>query len=201
MKKITYCFFLLLLCLAVFSGCGQKTGKPEAPPTEDPVQVEQPKVLLQSDDGSCEVTAPDDWRTSPGGIVKGAKLEAVNTSKSAFAVALEEKGGADSLNLSDYSDRVVKKMSGSSELLDASLISTAPAIVDGMKGIETQLAGTVDGVRIHYWIYCLVHNSDFYQLTGWCLDRDVPTFQSILPPILESFHINPAAASSKKTTP
>lgn len=205
MKKMTYCFLLLLLCMAVFSGCGQKMEKPEtqdSPSKEEPVQVEQPKVLLQSQDGSCEMTAPNDWRTSTGGIVKGAKLEVANASKSAFAVVLEEKGGANSLNLSDYADRVVKKMSGSSELLDAQTIATSSAIVDNMKGIQTQLTGTVDGVRIHYWIYCLVHNSDFYQLTGWCLDRDTQTFQSILPPILESFQLNSikSGASGKESS-
>lgn len=200
MKKMTYCFLLLLLCMAVFSGCGQKSEKPEtpdSPPKEEPVQVEQPKVLLQSEDGSCEMTAPDNWRTSPGGIVKGARLEATNTSQSAFAVVLEEKGGANSLNLSDYSDRVVKKMSGSKDLIDVQMVSTSAAIVDNMKGIQTQLTGTADGVRIHYWIYCLVHNSDFYQIAGWSLDRDAQAFQSILPPILESFQLN--QVSGKKT--
>ncbi len=147
--------------------------------------VIQPEAALAgsftSADGSCSISAPDQWRRredseSSAAILIGAPGELYTN------VWVESKADFVKMDLptlaKDRVDSMVKNLTNGTAS-DAKEVTVA-----GKKGLQFEIRGEIDNLRIGYLYTILESDENFYRVLGWTtlskFTSTVPKFQEML---------------------
>lgn len=141
----------LALCVIVLGACEPATPKQE--------------VFL---DGQYSITRPASWGLRSD-LNDAADLQMGNLRKEAYAVVLSEAKADfdDDIGLEDFSETVRE---GVLESVSSGDSSTGEELsINGQRAIRYELTGSIDKIKIRYWLVAIDSPDHFHQLLMWSL--------------------------------
>lgn len=125
---------------------------------------------MTSKDGLYSIKAPADWEIfeeSDEGYLESAALSAGNKLKvQCLLLMLQSKiDFADDMALEDYNNLIAESMKSS--LGDMSSGETQSLQVSGHDAKVTEISGTVENLKLVYWIYSIDFGDEFVEAVTW----------------------------------
>jgi hypothetical protein len=147
-------------------------------------QKVEPTVITASD-GQSRVTIPAGW-SSQEDLHDEAEIQAANGRQEQYLIVLTE-------NKSDFVDTDLARYA---EIVSESLVETAgmneapeakSATINGRPAIQYEISGTVDNLKIVYWLTAVEGTKNYYQVLTWTLASKAEENAPILQQVVESF--------------
>lgn len=179
---------LALGMLIVFSGCGflgvissamsSREGSDESGQSSEKMQE------LTAYDGSFTMKAPEDWKLLDKSYNELSVLSAGNGKGEQYVVVIPEskQDFSDTLTLDEYNQLILNNYKSNGE--DITVQDPKSIQVSGKKAFMTEIAATVDKIKVVYWVYTIDYDDQFVQVATWTLaskrDAAPPVFSEIL---------------------
>jgi hypothetical protein len=140
---------------------------------------------LRSDDGSIQVTAPGTWKQIPD-LNDQADLQVGYARQEQYLIVLtENQVDLVDIDLEAYSDMVLEQMPS---VIESSETSAARIMqINGRPAIQYEISGTVDNIKVVYWLTSVEGEKNFHQILAWTLDSKAETNRPIMLKVIESF--------------
>ena len=173
MKKRSLALLLALLCVvfSILSACGSADGKT--------------KEILASD-GTIQCVVPDSWQDLEGQLNQVASLEVADVGTDCYMVAIPElKDDFDAdLDLEGYNKIIIENVTNMAK--DAEIVSSENIELGENPAILTKVKGTVEGVKIMYWVCSVEFPSYYTQVMGWTLSGKADKYEEQILSVVRS---------------
>jgi hypothetical protein len=145
-----------------------------------------PKVV-KSEDGKMELTIPSNWNGNTEELHEEAELRVSNMREEKYVIVLNEEKDAfdDDITLKDYRDLIIGGMEASIE--NSELSETIETQVNGNKAMLDEIEGSVNKIKVIYWIYSIETEDSFVQIIGWTLQKDAEKNKDAVLKVMNSF--------------
>ena len=137
---------------------------------------------ITSDFSSISVDFPESWKTENLNDV--ATIQMARIAKEQYMIVIEEESVdfSDDFSVGDYADIIRTSMETVIETPEATEITDS--VVGGVAAKQFELSGSVNKIKVTYFITCVENDGMFHQFTAWSLqskyDEAKPVFESIL---------------------
>ncbi len=141
---------------------------------------------VTSEDGVFSVMAPKSWEKTDE-LNDEAQISLMNERKELYLMCISESllDFDDSATVDDYFALVKESMSGSIE--NAVWTEPAAETLNGASAISVELSGTINKVKITYFITLYKTESSFTQVIGWTIFSKTDANRAIITEVAKSF--------------
>ncbi len=145
--------------------------------------------VVKSEDGKMELTIPSNWNDNDEDLHDEAELRVSSYSEEKYAIVLNEEKESfeDDMTLQEYHDLIIGNMKESIDNFEAS--EPTETDLNGNKAILVEIKGSVDKIKVVYWIYTLESTNNFTQVIGWTLQKDGEKNKEAIMKVMNSFKI------------
>jgi hypothetical protein len=144
----------------------------------------EPTVITASDRQS-QITVPTDWRSQED-LHDEAEIQAGNLRQEQYMIVLtENKSDFVDTDLERYGEIVSEALVENTET--DKLPETKSMTVNGRPAIQYKISGTVDNVKVVYWLTAVEGSKNYYQVLAWTLASKAEQNEPILQKVTESF--------------
>lgn len=166
--------FCAIVSIGVLTLLGQRV---------DPATL--PKNTVTSTDGHSQVAIPSSWNAQDD-LNDKADLQVANQALEQYLIVLtESKADLVDTDLQAYSDLVRDGIAGA--VTDATISDPRRLTINGMPAIQYEVSGTVDKLRVVYWLTAVEGRDHFHQVLGWTLGSQAEKNRDIILGVVESF--------------
>lgn len=193
MKKFLSVVAILMLLSMCLVGCsnngnGEDTTTTSGEESKAEGNNNADTQTLASADGKFEVTADSSWKAMTGELNDEAEIEIADVTSERYIIALMEKKADLALTLDEYTDLIVSQMS--TNITDANASEKEAVTINGNNGYLTKVEGTVDIVKITYWVYTIENDEYLGQVIGWTLNSKADENEQSIKDVINTFKIN-----------
>jgi hypothetical protein len=138
---------------------------------------------IKSAESNLSLEVPGSWREYD--LHEQASIQMAHLAREHYLIVMEELGidFVDDFTLQDYAEIIRNNMVDIVDNADNPVITDA-TIGNNINAKQFELAGTVDGIKIKYYVTFAKTNDVFYQFVTWSLqsryDDAKPVFDEIL---------------------
>jgi hypothetical protein len=166
--------FCAIVAVGVLTLLGQRV---------DPATL--PKSTVTSTDGHSQVSIPSSW-SAQDDLNEKADLQVANQALEQYLIVLtESKADLVDTDLQAYSDLVRDGIVGA--VTDAEISEPRRLTINGMPAIQYEVSGTVDRLRVVYWLTAVEGRDHFHQVLGWTLGSQAEKNRAVILEVVESF--------------
>lgn len=175
---------LLSLLLVVIFGAGVAMGLYKR--YEDVAKLQSKEVVpddrvVASSDDLVKLKLPGHW-TLLTNLNEAAQLQAGNPRKEEYLMVITDSKTDFTGSLREYSDVIIGRLKDA--LQDLSVEGPKEVTLDGLKALEYEVAGVIEGVSVRYIFTIAESESGFHQVIVWTLkskrDAAWPVFREVL---------------------
>ncbi|OPZ90912.1 MAG: hypothetical protein BWY74_02151 [Firmicutes bacterium ADurb.Bin419] len=145
--------------------------------------------VVKSEDGKMELTIPSNWNDNDEELHDEAELKVSSYVEEKYVIVLNEEKSAfeDDMTLQEYHDIIIGAMKDS---VDNSEVSAPTETeLNGNKAILVQIKGSVNKIKVTYWVYTVESTDNFTQVIGWTLQKDEEKNTEAIMNVMNSFKI------------
>jgi len=166
MKKFGKVFGVLLaVCFVAvsFAGCGSKTSSGDVSTWQ---QVASP-------DSGLQLKMPSDWQSNPD-LNADASIAYGNDTTGHYFMVIEEDASSfdDGFTVQQYAQLVHDNMSSNGGLTSPVISDVTASDTMGDGAYMFDMSGTTSNVQVHFIANFIENDGVFYQLIGYCQDKD-----------------------------
>lgn len=173
MKKVTFVLLVSLLILVLF-GCNLAAGLGK-------------NVEVTSGDGRLSLSVPTAWNKNDTRLNEQAVIAVSKAAAEQYIIVISDNNVdlEDGFTLEEYFNIIKTNMSKNVE--NAQWTETKDATVNGNNAKTSELTGTVNSMKIFYWIYTIETTESFNQVIGWTLQSRKDTNKQVILDVINSF--------------
>lgn len=125
---------------------------------------------ITADDGKSEIDVPQSWSRHPG-LNDKASIQEANTIREQYLIVLTEmkEDFDDKLTLDEYAKRCLDAMKAHDDISGLEISEPTKVDIGGRPGLQYELQGTVDSVKIGYVLTFVEGKKGFHQVMEWTL--------------------------------
>ena len=145
---------------------------------------------LESQDGEDSITMTAGWRDAAGELNDYAVLEAAVPAKEKYVAVIpytkEELEG--DMTLEDVTDILVQEIAGG--VTGGTVSEESTVQIAGRSASIARVDGTVDNLKVTYWISCLETDDSFVEILGWTLANRANANKKDIQSVMCSLQVN-----------
>lgn len=143
-------------------------------------------TTVKASDGTLQCEIPAGWADASGKLNAVASLEVADEGADRYMVVIPElKDDFDAdLDLEGYNKIIVNNVTKMVE--NAETVSTEELQINGNDAILTQIKGTVEGVKITYWLCAEEFPERYAQIMGWTLSGKAAKSEKTIMSVIRS---------------
>lgn len=141
-------------------------------------------TVITAVDGQSRVTVPGGWREL-NDLHDDAELQAGDRGQNQYVVVLTEDKADLDMDLATYADTVLNGLAGDIE--DARVSEPRSLTINGRSAVQYEVRGTVNGIKVVYWMTDVEGTRNFFQVLGWTAQSKAEQNGPALQTIVESF--------------
>lgn len=170
MKKLLS-LILIISMVSILAACGGSS---------DP-------QVFKSQDSLFQVEATTDWKDAGTQLNPAGNLQIYNPQKEKYLLAITEskKDFGGEFTLQQYYDAVTQPFL--STLADAKQGDIKEVTINGNKGMQYKLEGSMDGIKVTYLVTLVETPTHYAQLLIWSLSSKYDKYQEEYTKIINSF--------------
>ena len=180
MKKFLVSILALTLILTVLTGCNTvMEGFNKGIDSADTGEVQ----TITSSKSGLSLDFPESWKTAE--MNELATIQMALMIKEQYMMVIEEAASdfEDDFTVGEYSEIIMKNMKAALDAAEGLEIKDATVATD-LAAKQFELAGSVEKVKIKYFVTCVKNDGVFYQFISWSIqskyDEAKPVFENIL---------------------
>lgn len=159
----------LFFCLIVGIGVLSLLGKRIEP------------VVITATDGQSQLTVPGSWKVQKD-LNDMAEIQVANLSQEQYMMVItESKADFDDIDLAQYAETSLDWS------LEAVVAEERPdpqsMTIDGKPAVQYELHGTVENMKLVYWITSVEGTDNYYQMVAWTrasqAEKNAPIFAEV----------------------
>lgn len=145
--------------------------------------------VVKSEDGKMELTIPSNWNGNDEELHDEAELRVSSYREEKYVIVLNEEKESfdDDMTLQEYHDLIINNMKKSVDNFESS--QQTETELNGNKAILVEIKGSVEKIKVVYWIYTLESTDNFTQVIGWTLQKDSEKNKEAIMNVMNSFKI------------
>ena len=163
----------LMFCAIVSVGALSLLGRKVTPP-----------AVITATDGQSQLSVPAGW-SKHDDLHDDAELQVANPVLEQYMIVLtENKADFVDTDLEDYTEIVLESVvatAGGEEPEPTSLT------INGRPAVQYEVHGTVDNMKVVYWLTTVEGTENYYQVLGWTLDSKAEENRPVLQEVVQSF--------------
>jgi hypothetical protein len=147
-------------------------------------QEVEPSTITATD-GQSQITLPVGWSVQKD-LHDDAELQAANLRQEQYVIVLtENKADFVDTDLASYADVVLDSFLENVETEDR---PTGRSVsINGAKALQYEIRGTVDNIKVVYWLTAVEGSQNYYQVLTWTLASKAEQNAPILQEVAQSF--------------
>lgn len=142
-------------------------------------------TVITSTDGQSQLTVPASWSVQED-LHDDAELEVANLLQEQYVIVLtENKSDFVDTDLDSYSDLVAESVveaAGAEDIGDATELT-----INGNAAQQYEVHGTVDNLKVVYWLTTVEGEQNFYQVLAWTLESKAEANEPVFQEVVQSF--------------
>jgi hypothetical protein len=144
-----------------------------------------PRSVITSTDGHSQVSVPSSW-SNQDDLNDKADLQVANPALEEYLIVLtESKADFVDTDLEIYAGLIRDGIVGA--VSDASVSEARRLTINGMPAIQYEVSGSVDNLKVVYWLTAVEGRDHFHQVLGWTLGSKAEANREVILSVVESF--------------
>lgn len=183
-KKLIAVAAAAVLAISAFTGCG--------------ISKKTKAATQTSTDGKYSVSIPSDWDDLSGQLNSVANLECGNPAKEQYLAAIPDSKVDFTGTFDEYTDIIISNIVSNVE--DVSEGERQSMDINGNNAYLTEISGTVDNIKITYWVYTVDCTEDYMQVLVWTLQSKANDNKETLQKAATSFKETGSSSDNSQST-
>ena len=147
-------------------------------------QEVKPTVITASD-GQSRITIPAGWKSQED-LHDEAEIQVANSRQEQYLIVLtENKADFVDTDLARYGEIVSEALVENAQMSEDP--ETKSTTINGRPAIQYKISGTVDNLKVVYWLTAVEGVNNYYQVLAWTLASKAEDNAPILQQVVESF--------------
>ena len=191
--KLIIASLVLVISTSLFTSCSLKKSSSNSnsknkASLSDLIGKDEKTQTVTSTDGVCSITVPSSWQENLSvnpiaNIVEGSPLQ------DQFIMTISESTAdvTDSFTLDNFYNNIKENMLSS--ITNSEISDLGEVTINGLKGMQFELKGEVEGVKLGYLVTAVQSENHFHQVIAWTLQSTFDSKRDELNEIINSFKV------------